>query len=65
MAVDSRNKRASASGMPWMPIAPTPDGTIGAADRAQISGYYAGISLGSGPAGRGLNMGLLLKVYRS
>jgi len=64
MAVDSESKRRSASQMPWMVIAPVPDGTIAAADRIHATGYYAGIPVGSEVA-KGLNSGLLLGVYRS
>ncbi|MCG8694678.1 MAG: hypothetical protein MI806_26015 [Minwuiales bacterium] len=45
MAVDTRDKRASIIGMqmPWAPVPPLPDGAIGAADRLQLAGLYAGI----------------------
>ena len=62
MAVDSKDKRASATHLPWMVIAPTPDGTIDAEDREQISGYYAGITPGSPVSGR-KRTGLLIGVY--
>jgi hypothetical protein len=52
--------------MPWMHIAPVPDGTIDAQDRIQATGYYAGIAAGAGAeVTRGLNLGLLMGVYRS
>jgi hypothetical protein len=44
MAIDSRNKRSSAGSMLFINHAPLPDGTIGAADRRQVSGFYAGIA---------------------
>jgi hypothetical protein len=67
MPIDTEAKRRSASQMPWMHIAPVADGTIGAADRIHATGYYAGIPVGAPSAmvEKGLNMGLLLGVYRS
>lgn len=69
MAIDSRDKRASASaliyGMPrFAGPAPTPDGTISAADRMHITGFYRGIAAAA-PAVAVIapNKGLLLKVY--
>lgn len=45
MAIDSRNKRASAGHLPWMAVAPTPDGGIDSeADRRQVGGLYSGIT---------------------
>lgn len=44
MAIDTRDKRASAIGLPTFWIAPIPDGTIDAADRLQIAGLYRGIA---------------------
>ena len=65
MAIDSEDKRRSATQMPWMHIAPVPDGTIDAQDRIHATGYYAGITVGEGDEAKGLNVGLLLGVYRS
>lgn len=44
MAIDTREKRASAAALllPWMVMFPLPDGTIGATDRIQIVGLYSG-----------------------
>lgn len=44
MAVDTRNKRASAIcvGLPWRPL-PNPDGTIDEFDQQQVAYSYAGI----------------------
>ena len=50
--------------MPWMVLAPIPDGTIDAQDRIHATGYYAGIAVAAMTA-KGINSGLLLKVYRS
>jgi len=49
VAIDTRDKRASAlaCGLPWLVPLPTPDGTIGAADRAHSAGFYAGIAVGA------------------
>jgi len=52
MAVDTRNKRASAI-MCWrqIPIPPNPDGAISSsADRQQIGFAYAGIPVSGAPA---------------
>lgn len=48
MAIDTRDKRASAIGLPTFWIAPIPDGTIDAADRLQIAGLYRGIAAVAG-----------------
>ncbi len=40
MAIDTANKRSSASG----DMLPFPDGTVGTADRAHYAGFYAGIA---------------------
>ena len=47
MAIDTRNRRASAGacGLVMLVALPIPDGTIGAADRAHSAGFYAGIAL--------------------
>lgn len=47
MAIDSRNKRASAGacGLVFLVALPTPDGTIGAADRVHSAGFYSGIAV--------------------
>ena len=48
MAIDSREKRAAAisAGIPFIVIAPLTDGTISAADRAQMADVYSGITIG-------------------
>jgi hypothetical protein len=45
MAVDTRNKRASAINLmlPWRGQLPAPDGSIDISDRAQLVYLYAGI----------------------
>lgn len=45
MAIDTRERRASAGacGLLGLVIPPIPDGTIGAGDRLQLLGMYAGI----------------------
>lgn len=44
MAVDTRDKRASAAQVqPFMPQLPTPDGTISDSDRKQCAFLYRGI----------------------
>lgn len=43
MAVDTRNKRASACAVHWQPLSPLPDGSIGDADRQQLAGVYSGL----------------------
>lgn len=45
MALDTRNKRASAVGLAlaWRMVLPHPDGTIATADRQQAALCYAGI----------------------
>lgn len=43
MAVDSRDKRASALGFPGV-VFSNPDGTISAPDRQQATGLYRGIA---------------------
>lgn len=49
MAIDSRDKRASAIGLAlaWARTAPVPDGTLSAADRQHIAGAYRGIDIGN------------------
>jgi len=43
MAVNTQDKRASASHVPWAIIGPVPDGSLGtAADRTQCTGFYSG-----------------------
>ena len=44
MAVDSRDKRASALTIPPFVVAPLADGTIGAQDREQATWIYSGIA---------------------
>jgi len=64
MAIDTEDKRRSAMariyGVIGAGIAPVPDGTIDASDRAHITGFYRGITYAS-PA---FNRGFLLNVYR-
>lgn len=43
MAIDSRNKRASTVHLPWTTW-PLADATVAAADRAQFTGYYSGLT---------------------
>lgn len=45
MAIDTRDKRASAIGgsLPWRSVYPLADGTIGQADRQIVSFLYSGI----------------------
>jgi hypothetical protein len=40
VAVNSENKRRSATQMPWGIIPPVPDGTINAGDRMHVTGFY-------------------------
>ena len=49
MAINTRDRRASAGacGLVMLVALPTPDSTIGAADRAHSAGFYAGISVGA------------------
>lgn len=55
MAIDTLQKRQSATGprgaLPWFRRfhSPLPDGTIGAADRQQLPGWYAGIAASTPP----------------
>lgn len=46
MALDTRNKRASAigAGLAFLVMLPAPDGTVAAADRIHATGLYAGIA---------------------
>lgn len=44
MAVDTANKRASVQGYTFAYVNPAPDGTVDAADRAAVAGYYAGLT---------------------
>ncbi len=44
MAVDTENKRRSASDFYPFVIAPVPDGTVGTSDREQAAGIYSGIT---------------------
>lgn len=51
MAVDSRDKRASAlNGMPWDPPRFVPDSSISQGDRQDVANVYRGI-LAAAPAG--------------
>ncbi len=69
MAINSRDKRMSATtivyGLPGLGgPPPTPDGTINAADRMHITGFYRGIAAASPVAVVARRTsGLLLKVY--
>ena len=45
--LDTQNKRRGASGHFLFVVAPVADGTIGATDRMQITGFYGGISPGA------------------
>lgn len=67
MAVDTRNKRASAVAfaLPFGRVFPAPDGTIATADRKHIGFSYPGITAGS-PAsggGGGFNGNVLIAVW--
>ena len=44
MAIDSRNKRASAGSLLGLELLPLADGTVGVPDRLQVAGLYAGIA---------------------
>lgn len=46
MAVDTRDKRASAvmHTLPWRQLLPLPDGTVAQADRQQTAHHYSGIA---------------------
>lgn len=48
MALDTRNKRASALGLGLAPlrVGPSPDGSLVAADRLHLAYLYAGIGAG-------------------
>lgn len=66
MAIDSEDKRRSVLGfgLPYMAVAPNPDGTINAADREHIAGFYRGIAAGAPPvAVQVASRGLLMGVY--
>ena len=43
MAIDTRDKRASAGGLHWDFVAPDPDGSFNQGDRQQYGGTYRGI----------------------
>jgi hypothetical protein len=49
MAIDTRERRASAIGMgrPWRVQLPRPDGTVATADRQQVGYRYVGILSGA------------------
>jgi hypothetical protein len=49
MAVDTKNKRASALGatLVFLTFVPAPDGTITGVDKQHIAGFYSGIPVGS------------------
>jgi hypothetical protein len=55
MAVDTRNKRASAINLmlPWRGQLPAPDGTIDELDRAHVAFLYAGIAIEELDSGTG------------
>ena len=44
MAIDSQDKRASAGSLLGLELLPLADGTVGASDRLQVAGVYAGIA---------------------
>jgi len=50
MAIDTRNKRASAIGigLPFRAAYPAPDSTIDASDRLHVAFLYSGIAAGAG-----------------
>lgn len=50
MALDTRNKRASALGLTLaaLRVGPTPDGTLGTADRLHAAYLYSGIAIVDG-----------------
>ena len=50
MALDTRDKRASALGidLKWLHVYPNPDGAISQLDRQQIAGKYSGIAAAGG-----------------
>lgn len=56
--IDSENKRRSVASQPWSPILPVPDSSITVLDRIHTSGYYAGITPQSTPAGNRVVFGL-------
>lgn len=64
MPIDTETKRRSVLGLGLPPfvILPVPDGTISAADRIHIAGYYAGIAIAAAVTAID-NDGLLLGVY--
>lgn len=45
MAIDTEDKRRSASDFYLFVISPVPDGSVGAADREQATGIYSGITI--------------------
>lgn len=47
MAVDTRNKRASACNMPLFVVMPLADGAVTSPDWEQATGYYSGIPAGT------------------
>lgn len=46
MAIDTRDKRASAIGvaLPWRSLLPAPDGVLDQGDRQQVALHYRGIA---------------------
>ena len=66
MALDTRNKRASALGIdsPFLRVFPNPSGTIDEAARQQISAKYSGISSGGIGASAILNWILMRRRRR-
>ena len=67
MSIDTEDKRTSvvSPGLPYLVIAPKPDGTINAEDRKHIAGFYRGAvaidpAVHFKPSG-----GLLLGVYNN
>lgn len=69
MALDTRNKRASACFplMPWRAMLPAPDGAINQGDRQQVVFLYSGILAGGTVAdtGRGAIVPLLFQDTRA
>ena len=66
MAIDSEDKRRSATQMPWFIITHEPDGAIDEAiERAHITGMYEGIAPAAPAVGKAQQSrnGLLLGVY--
>ena len=64
MAIDTRDKRASATNFILTRMVPLADGGLNQADREQVAGFYCGIAAGVPPAVTPRKkQGLLLGVY--